>query len=96
MDMGNSSGSTRRTFGTVCVMVPVGMVILGLTALKNTLDGLGFLVYWLICLALTGLAILMAFLDVRALQRRTRQEQRDLLDSTLKKIEADARKRRPE
>jgi len=86
----------RRWIGAVALLAALAMLVGGETALKGHLGDLGFLVYWLICLALTGLAILMAFLDVRALQRRTRQEQRDLLDSTLKKIEADARKRRPE
>src|ERR1043166_5697766 len=66
----------------------------GETALKGRLGEIAFLAYWLVCLALTGLAIFIAFLDVRALQRRTRQEHRDLLDSTLKEIETDARRRK--
>jgi len=40
---------------------------------------------------LTTLAIIIAFLDVRALQRRIHQEQRELLDTTLKKIECEAK-----
>jgi hypothetical protein len=39
----------------------------------------------------------IAFLDARALQRRTHQEQHELFDTTLKQIEteAKARPRRP-
>ena len=53
---------------------------------------------WRVCFGLTGLAIVIAFLDARALQRRTHQEQRDLFEKTLKQIEAEAqaRPRRPD
>ena len=84
----------RRWFGAVALMAALAMVLGGETALKERLSAVSFLLYWLICLALTGLAILMAFLDVRALRRRIRQEQHDLLESTLTKIETEARSRR--
>ena len=42
---------------------------------------------------LTGLAVLVAIRDFRALQRRARQEQRELLQSTLKDIETEARRK---
>ena len=70
------------------------MLVSGETLLKNKLSRLAFLVYWLVCFALTTLAILVAFLDVRAVQRRIRREQRDLLDRTLKNIEKDAQSKR--
>jgi len=54
---------------------------------------LAFVLYWLVCVLLTGLAILIAYLDVRALRYRTRQEQRELFEATLKKIEAEAKER---
>jgi hypothetical protein len=50
--------------------------------------------YWLICLILTTAAIMIAFLDARALRRQTREEARDLLQTTLKEIETDAKARR--
>jgi len=37
-------------------------------------------------MTLTAIAIGAAFLDVRALQRRTRREQEDLLEATFKEI----------
>jgi hypothetical protein len=83
----------RRWFGAVVLLAALGMLIGGETVLKGKLGDLTFIVYWMVCFALTGLAILIAFLDARALQRRTRQEQRDLFETTLKQIETEARTR---
>lgn len=77
------------------LLAAAAMVFCGETALKGKLGMLALLAYWLLCLALTGLAIMVAFLDVRALHRRIRQEQRALLESTLKKIETEAKTQRP-
>ncbi len=85
--------TSRRWVGAILVLAAVAMVICGETVLKASLGPLAFVAYWLVCLALTGLAIVVAFLDARALQRRTRKEQRDLFDTTLKQIETDARTR---
>ena len=81
----------RRWFGAVVLLAALAMLICGQTVLKGRLGALAFIVYWLFCFGLTGLAILIALLDARALQRRTRREQRDLFESTLKEIEAEAR-----
>ena len=93
----------RRWFGAVVLLAALAMLICGKTVLKGKLRDLKFIAYWLLCLALTGLAIVVAFLDARALQRRTRQEQRDLFESTLKEVQSQARtkpdrpgRRRPE
>ena len=67
----------------------------GETVLKERLGPLAALAYWLACLGLTTVAILMALLDVRAVQSRRRQEQRALFQDALKNIEAEARKRMP-
>ena len=83
----------RRWFGAVVLLAAVGMLICGETVLKGKLEDLKFIVYWLVCFALTGLAIVVAFLDARALQRQTRQERRDLFDTTLKEIQSEARTR---
>ena len=69
------------------------MLIAGETVLKNRLTNVRFLLYWLLCLVLTGGAIVMAYLDVRAVQQRGRREARELLETTLTQIERDARKR---
>ena len=83
----------RRWFGALVLLAALGMLISGETVLKGRLGNLAFIFYWLICFGFTGLAILIAFLDVRALQRRTRQEQHDLFESTLKQIEREAKAR---
>ena len=55
------------------------MLIWGQTILKSYLEGIGFVLYWLACMAFTGLALLTALLDIWAVRRRTREQQRDLL-----------------
>src|SRR6266705_104111 len=89
-------GSTlrRRWFGGIVLFVALAMLVCGQTVLKNKLAGAPYLVYWLICFVLTGLAIVVAFLDVRALQRRVRDEHRDLLQRTLNRIETEARSKK--
>jgi len=81
----------RRWFGALVLLAAMAMLICGDTVLKDKLGLLAFFIYWVVCFALTGLAIMVAFLDVRALQRRIRREQRDLFDTIVKKIEAEAK-----
>lgn len=92
------AAARRRWFGALVLIAALGMLIGGETVLKEKLGGLGFMLYWLVCFVFTGVAILFAFLDARALQRQTRREQHDLFETTLKEIqtEAKARPRRPD
>ena len=83
----------RRWFGALALLAALGMLICGQTVLSGKLGSLPLMLYWLVCFALTGLAILIAFLDARALQRRTRQEQRDLFEASLREIETEAKAR---
>jgi membrane protein implicated in regulation of membrane protease activity len=83
----------RRWLGALVLLAALGMLIGGETVLKGKLEGLAFIFYWLVCFGFTGLAIVIAFLDARALQRRTHQEQHDLFDTTLKEIETEAKAR---
>ena len=83
----------RRWFGAVILLVALAMLVGGETVFKERLGPIASLLYWMACLILTSLAIMVALLDVRALQRRTRQEQRDLLDATLKNIETQGKAR---
>jgi hypothetical protein len=80
----------RRWFGAVALLVALVMLTAGETVLKGRLSAVGFLLYWLICFGFTTLAFLAALLDVRALSRQTREEQRELLDTTLRTIEKEA------
>jgi membrane protein implicated in regulation of membrane protease activity len=92
--MGLDATARRRWFGAIVLTAALLMLIAGETVLQGRLKELGFLLYWALCFGFTCLSIIVAFLDVRALGRRTRQEQRDLLESTLKKIQRDARDKR--
>jgi hypothetical protein len=84
----------RRWFGAVILGLALAMLVCGETILKGKLGDLGFLGYWAVCLLLTGVAVLIALADARALRRRTRMEHRDLFESTLKEIESQARRRK--
>jgi hypothetical protein len=84
--MERSSTSIRRTIGGLALFAALALLVAGETALKGRLQNLAFIFYWLTCMALTAIAIGAAFLDVRALQRRTRREQEDLLEATFKEI----------
>jgi|SRR6266567_4595469 len=87
-----TSTARRRWLGVLVLVAALAMLVAGQTILKDQLnEPRSFLVYWLFCFGFTGAAIFIAFLDVRALQRRTREEQRNLVHRTLKEIETDAR-----
>lgn len=91
--MGLNATARRRWFGALVLLAALGMLIAGETVLEGRFEGLGWLVYWLLCLGLTGLAVLVALADVRALRRQIHREERDLLQTTLNEIESEARHR---
>jgi|SRR6516162_11749930 len=91
--MGLDATARRRWLGALMLLGALGLLIAGETILKGHLDGMVFLVYWALCFVLTGLAIVTAYLDARALQTRTRREARELLENTLTKIQTDAEKK---
>ena len=81
----------RRWFGAAFLFAALAMLIGGETLLKGKLGNVAFIVFWLICFGFTGLALLVAFLDARALRSRIREDQRELLQTTLHKIESEAK-----
>src|SRR5437879_6506364 len=91
--MGLDTTARRRWFGAIVLVLALLMLILGETVLKGKMSNVAFVVYWLICFVLTGLAIVVAFRDARAVQDVVKTEQRTLLESTLKDIESEARSR---
>jgi hypothetical protein len=89
--MGRDATTFRRVLGATCLAGALVMLVAGQTVLQPRLRDLSFLLYWFVCFLFTGAAILIAFLDARAVQRRTRREARDLLEATLSRIETDAK-----
>lgn|SRR5690349_907013 len=92
--MGLGATARRRWFGAIVLAVALLMLVLGQTVLEGRIRGLGFVAYWVICFILVCLAIVVAFRDAKAVQHEVRSEQRELLESTLKDIENEARDRR--
>ena len=81
----------RRWLGAFFLLAALAMLVGGETFLQGRLGAAAFVLYWLCCLLFTGAAIVVAFLDVRALQYRVRKDQRDLFETTLNKIVSDAK-----
>jgi hypothetical protein len=80
--MVDAAEARRRWFGLFFLALAAGMLIWGQTVLAGCLKGVWFLIYWSVCFVFTGLAIVVALLDMRATRRRTRQEQQELLKRT--------------
>jgi hypothetical protein len=91
--MGLDATARRRWLGGGALAGALVMLICGETVLQGRLKPFDFVIYWLLCFVLTGVAIIAAVRDLRALQRRTREQQRDLLQSALKEIENEAQRR---
>ena len=73
------------------------MLLAGETMLRERLGAVAFLVFWLACFVFACLAMLVALLDVSAIRRRSREEQRTLFESTLQEIarQKEAKRRFP-
>jgi membrane protein implicated in regulation of membrane protease activity len=85
----------RRWLGAICLAVAVGTLIAGITAPGERLGSLAFAACWLLCVTFCVLALCIAWLDLRELRRETRDEQRALLESTLRRVEQERRSRLP-
>ncbi|MEO5803614.1 MAG: phage holin family protein [Verrucomicrobiota bacterium] len=66
------------------------MLVLGLTLFSGRFNATAFLVYWLTCFLFTGLAAILALVDMMIIRRQLRDEQRDLIKSTLEQAEKEA------
>lgn len=92
--MADSKATARRRWiGGLLLLSAAVTLIAGETLLKERLKDLTFLLYWLLCLVFTGAAIIVAFLDARDVHRKSRREARELIESTVNKIEVDARQK---
>ena len=62
------------------LLVAGALLVWGQTVLEPYLGrGLVFIAYWLVCFLFTGLAVLMALLDLWIVRRRGRLEEQRLL-----------------
>src|SRR5262245_6806973 len=84
--MGSSPQTRRRWVGGGFLVAALAMLVAGETVLKNRLEPIGFILFWLACLVCTCAAIMVALVDLSAVRRRTREEQRALLESTVQEI----------
>ena len=96
--MANKTDRRRRWVGAIFLALAVLMLITGQifdTTLRERVGQTGFLLYWMVCFLFTFLAIVVAFLDLSAVRRRTRDEQRALLEDTLGEIAKRGAGRKP-
>ena len=84
--MALSRDGRRRLLGVVFLAISAGMLIVGQTLLKDRLQSLDFVYYWLTCTVFTGLTLIVALLDMRAVRRRSREQQSELLKNVLRDI----------
>ena len=94
MTENTSSRTRRRRFGLVCIGLAGVMVIFGVTLLEARLAGVALLGYWLVCLILTVLAMGAALLDFAQVRMEGREEQRSLLEKTLRDVEREKAERK--
>src|ERR1044072_959531 len=85
--MPNSADALRRWCGLLFLVLAFGLLIWGQTVLRDSLQGVAFLIYWFFCFLFTFAAIITALLDVRATRKRVKKEQEELLEQTLRDIE---------
>jgi len=91
--MPGPADARRRWFGLFFLLIAGGMLIWGLTVLAGSLKGMGFIIYWLVCFAFTGLALLIALLDLIVVRHRQREEQRDLIVKAIEDLESKKREK---
>ncbi|MDB6122541.1 MAG: hypothetical protein JWQ71_1534 [Pedosphaera sp.] len=81
--MAYSRDIRRRLAGMVFLTIAAGMLIVGQTVLKPHLQQANFIFYWMVCFLFTGLTLVVALLDLRSIRRRSQDEQKRLIKSTL-------------
>ena len=72
------------------------MLIFGMTVFKDRLRPQTFLYYWLVCMLVTALTLLIALLDLRAVRLRSRREQAELVHRTIAEIKREQQQRSTE
>lgn len=78
----------RRKFGLFFIGAAVLMVIWGFTALRERLQGVAYLAYWLTCLVSVAIAIFIALWDFWVMMTREKREQLEKIQEALKQDES--------
>src|SRR5262245_42334967 len=91
--MNANSATRRRLVGGSCLGLALIMLVAGQTALKDRLPTGWFLLFWLVCVLLTSVAMVTAIRDARELLRNNREEHRELIKTTIERIESETRSR---
>jgi hypothetical protein len=82
--MAKASNVRRRVLGVLFLTTAAGMLIAGQTVWQSRLqeEPRVFVYYWSVCFLFTGLTLLTALWDLRAVRRRSRQERAELVKKT--------------
>ena len=88
--MAVSAKTRRRCLGAVLLAGALVLLLCGQTVLAPHLTGAVFVGYWLVCLLLALLALLVALADLRAIGLQARQEQQALLQDAFGKAGGEA------
>lgn len=76
--------STRlRWLGMLFLILAGSLLVWGQTLLKPYLTGWAFIVYWLACFLFTGLAMLVALIDLRMVRKQIEQKHRQMWHHTM-------------
>lgn len=84
----------RRRAQLVLLLAAVVMVVLGLTAFAKSLNGFGLIAYYLVCMALTLAAMILALRDMRDLRRQTREQHIGLAEQAFDDVSAEVKEAR--
>lgn len=84
----------RRRAQLILLVVAVVMVGLGLTVFAKALTGLALIAYYLVCLALTLTAMLLALRDMRDIRRQNREERIGLAEQAFDGVSAEVKEAR--
>jgi uncharacterized membrane protein len=79
-------GTVLRWLASIFLTAAVGMVVAGESLLKSRLQAESFIYYWLVCIVLTFLTMVVALVDFWMVRRRLHREQKQLVADALKAI----------
>ena len=86
--MADKRDMRRRALGALFLVASLVLLIAGETVLSDRLRShpFAFVVFWMGCFMCVGLAFLMALMDLAVVRRRTRAQQRELLEEAMRQI----------